>query len=761
MSIHTDNSHSKPPETLEGLVERITFHHPDNGFCVLRVKVKGQRDLCTVIGFVHAISVGEHLKATGNWLIDSSYGLQFKASSLWTIAPSTKEGIEKYLASGMIRGIGEHFAKKLVEAFGEKVFEVIENDAKRLLELEGIGPKRYEQVVKSFAEQKVVREIMVFLQSHGVGTARSVRIYKTYGEQAIEKVTENPYRLALDIHGIGFKSADLIAQNMGISSQSLLRAQAGVRHCLQELANEGHCACEKQILIENTEKLLEIPAAIIEEALNNEVKVENIICESISQKNYFYLPSLYRAEQGVAQHLRRLLSIKILPWGTIELFNAIRFVERLHQVELSASQKQALGVALANKVIVITGGAGVGKTTLVKSLLAVFSSLATMQAVTMMLCAPTGRAAKRMSEATGYEAKTIHRLLEFSGEIGGFKRNANNPLETDLLIVDETSMVDIALMNQLLRALPDKAALILVGDQNQLPSVGAGTVFADIINSAILPVVHLTEIFRQAKTSQIIVNAHRINQGYMPELPEVLKNTAPKIQETHVDYQNNNSIIEKVKVKKFESDFYVIPANDSEDVFAKLIHVVTERIPQKFNLHPIRDIQILTPMQRGNLGARTLNAILQEKLNAHPNASISRFGSSFAVGDKVIQTVNNYQKECFNGDIGIIKELDLELNRLMIQFDERDIVYEADELDEVSLAYAITVHKAQGSEYPCVVIPVAMQHFMLLERNLLYTAVTRGRSLVILIGEKKAIGIAVHTQHANERVTHLTHWLVK
>jgi exodeoxyribonuclease V alpha subunit len=711
-----------PVERLSGSLERVTFHSEESGFCVLRVKVSGQRELVTVTGCAASVTPGEYLECTGCWQNDRTYGMQFRASHLQVVPPSTLEGIEKYLGSGMVRGIGPHFAKVLVQAFGEEVFSVIEQSPQRLLELPGIGRKRMETVAAAWVEQKAIREIMVFLQSHGLGTARAVRIYKSYGNEAIVKVTENPYRLALDIHGIGFKTADALAAKLGIAPDSMMRAQAGVRHVLQEMSGSGHCAAARDELALSAAALLEIPQPVIESAIEAEIAEENLIPDEIAGKPCLFLAPLYRAEVGVASGLSRLAA-GAPPWGQIVAEQAIPWVEGHTGLTLSASQRQAVATALTSKVLVITGGPGVGKTTLVNSILSIIRA----RHLRVTLCAPTGRAAKRLTESTGLEAKTIHRLLEFDPLSFGFKRGRDNPLPTDLLVVDEASMVDVVLMNKLLPAIPDGAALVIVGDVDQLPSVGPGCVLSDIIESGAIATVRLTEIFRQAAGSRIIVNAHRINRGELP-LKEEGKDLA---------------------------DFYFIPAATPEDIHDKLLQVITERIPKRFGFHPVRDIQVLTPMNRGGLGARALNAELQTALNGTAEPRITRFGSSFAVGDKVIQTVNDYEKEVFNGDIGRIVEMDLDQGTLSVDFDDQLVSYQFGELDEVSLAYATSIHKSQGSEYTAVVIPLAMQHYTMLERNLIYTAVTRGKKLVVVIGEAKALAMAVKTHRSNRRLTKL------
>ena len=708
-----------PRERLSGGIERVTFHNDQSGFCVLRVKVKGQRDLVTVIGSAAAVTAGETIEAFGQWVNDRQHGVQFRADRLEVVPPTTLEGIEKYLGSGMVKGIGPHFARKLVRAFGEAVFDVIEAAPQRLEELAGIGPKRRERVVSAWAEQKVIREIMVFLQSHGVGTSRAVRIFQTYGDEAILKVTENPYRLALDIWGIGFKTADLIAQHLGIPRDALIRAQAGVRHALQGWSEQGHCAALPEKLVDRAMKLLEIPADLIRQAIEREQAAENLILD----RDLLYLTPLHRAEVGCAAQLQRLLRGPP-PWGVIAADQALPWVEAQTRLTLSASQRAAVATLLRHKVTLITGGPGVGKTTLVNSLLRIVQA----KRVAVRLAAPTGRAAKRLTETTGIEARTVHRLLEFDPASYQFKRDADHPLDTQLLVLDEASMMDTVLMNQLLRAVPDRAGLVIVGDVDQLPSVGPGAVLADLIASGAIPTVRLTEIFRQALASRIIVNAHRINRGEVPLAP----------------------------VRGEASDFYLIEAAHPEDLAAKLYASVTERIPRTFGVDPVTDIQVLTPMNRGGLGVQALNLELQQRLNPTREPRIQKFGTTFAPGDKVLQRVNNYDKEVFNGDIGWITAIDLDQSTLTVEFDGRGVAYDFGELDELALAYAASIHKSQGSEYPVVVIPLAWQHYPLLERNLLYTAVTRGRKLVVVIAEPKALRLAVRRHDTQRRITRLS-----
>ncbi len=715
--------HDQPLERLQGSVERVTFHSEESGFCVLRIKVRGFRDLTTVIGNTASVAAGEYIEAQGNWANDKRHGVQFKAQELKVIPPATLEGIEKYLGSGMIRGIGPHFAKKLVKAFGEDVFDVIENKPNKLTKLPGIGAKRKTQITQSWNDQKVIRDIMVFLQSHGVGTARAVRIYKTYGEEAVTKVCENPYRLALDIHGIGFKTADGIAARLGIAPDSLIRACAGVRHMLQESAGDGHCAVFAENLTDKTAALLEVSEDLIKTAIKSELDEGNIVAEAINSETAIFLAPLYQAEVSVAKHLNRIQQGE-LPWKNIDCDKAIPWAEQKANIELSNSQKQAVEQALKNKVLIITGGPGVGKTTIVNCILKVVRA----KGMAVTLCAPTGRAAKRLSETTGITAKTIHRLLEFEPKTFSFRHDFDNPLVTDLVVVDEASMLDVILMNSLLKAIPGHAALLLVGDVDQLPSVGPGALLSDLIQSGAITTVELTEIFRQAANSRIIVNAHRINHGKFPLID-------PPEQAL--------------------TDFYMVQAETPEEIQDKLLHLVTTRIPKRFGYSPMRDIQVLTPMNRGGAGTRSLNIALQEQLNGNSEPKITRFGWTFAPHDKVIQSVNNYDKDVFNGDIGNVTHVDMEQSLLQVDFYGRLVEYEFAELDELALAYATSIHKSQGSEYLAVVIPVTMQHYVMLARNLIYTGITRGKELVVLVGQPKALSMAVRNNKTTKRLTGL------
>jgi exodeoxyribonuclease V alpha subunit len=657
---------------------------------------------------------------------DRTHGQQFKARFLKTSAPTSVEGIEKYLASGMIRGIGPVYAKKLLRAFGEKVFDVIEAEPDRLREVDGIGPVRASRIVAAWAEQKVVREIMVFLHSHGVGTARAVRIYKTYGADAVQVMSENPYRLARDIRGIGFKMADAIAMKLGVDKTAMIRMRAGISYALTEAMDEGHCGLPSAELMPLAEKLLEVPQNLIGTALDLELADGTVIADRLGETDCVFLASLHRAERAVAERLLTLTRGK-LPWASIDPDKAIPWIERRTGLRLAESQKAAVAIALGSKVLVITGGPGVGKTTIVNAILRILAA----KDVKLLLCAPTGRAAKRMNEAAGFEAKTIHRLLEVDPKGGGFRRDTQNPLDCDLLVIDETSMVDVLLMHALLKAVPDKAALLVVGDVDQLPSVGPGQVLADMIASAAVPVVRLTEVFRQAAKSQVTVNAHRINQGIIPDL----------------------------RKPEAESDFYFVEADDPETAVPRIIELVSNRIPRRFGLDPIRDVQVLCPMNRGGVGARSLNIELQAALNPAGDRKVERFGWTFAPGDKVMQIENDYDKEVYNGDIGYVTSVEPDDGELTAIFDGRPVTYGFGELDALVPAYAATIHKSQGSEYPAVVIPVMTQHYTMLQRNLLYTGVTRGKRLVVLVGQKKAVAIAVRSVSGRRRWSKLREWL--
>ena len=717
---------ASPRETLVGSVERVTFHNEDTGFAVLKVKARGKRDLVPVVGHVASISAGEFIHAVGVWITDRTHGLQFKADFLKTTPPTTAEGIEKYLGSGMVRGIGPVLAKRIVSAFGEGTFDIIEASPEKLREVPGIGEFRAGKIAAGWAEQKAVRDIMVFLHSHGVGTSRAVRIFKTYGHDAIQVMTENPYRLARDIRGIGFRTADAIAMKLGMTREAPQRVRAGISFALQEATDDGHCGLPIEELVKLAVTLLEVDESVVRTALSDELAEGEVVADTIDDRPCVFLRGLYLAERGIADRLQALAQGSP-PWPKIDIDKAVPWVEKKTGKTLATSQRAAVEMVLRSKVAVVTGGPGVGKTTLLDAILRILAA----KGVRLLLAAPTGRAAKRMSEQTGLEAKTIHRLLETDPKTGGFRRDVEHPLDCDLLVIDETSMVDTSLMFAVVKAIPPKAALLLVGDVDQLPSVGPGQVLGDIIASGAIGVARLTEVFRQAAESRIVVNAHRINRGEMPEWPRGGEN----------------------------SDFFFVEAKEPEEGAAKVVEIVRDRIPRRFGLDPVRDVQVLCPMQRGALGARALNGDLQKALNPNMGEKIERFGSAFAPGDKVMQTENDYDREVFNGDLGRVLRIDQTEGVLITDFDGREVEYPFGELDALVPAYATTIHKSQGSEYPAVVITLATQHYTMLARNLVYTAVTRGKRLVVIVGQRKALAIAVRTHGSKRRWTKLREWL--
>ena len=680
----------------------------------------------TVVGHAAVVSAGEWITASGEWVNNRAHGQQFKARFMRTSAPSSIDGIEKYLGSGMIRGIGPAYARKMVRAFGDKVFDVIEAEPQRLREVTGIGRVRARRITDAWAEQKIVREIMVFLHDHGVGTARAVRIYKTYGADAVQVMTANPYRLARDIRGIGFKTADAIARKLGIAKTAMIRVRAGIAYALTEAMDDGHCGLPAEELGPLAVRLLDVPGELVQAALDLELAEGTVVAAPVAGTPCIFLDGLYRAERKIAERLLRIADGD-LPWPGIDGEKALPWVERKTGLPLAASQAGAVRLSLTSKAMVITGGPGVGKTTIVNAILRILAA----KGVSLLLCAPTGRAAKRMTEATGFEARTIHRLLEVDPRGGGFRRDADNPLDCGLLVVDEASMVDVMLMRALLTAVPDTAALLIVGDVDQLPSVGPGQVLADIIASGTVPVVRLTEVFRQAARSRIVTSAHGINRGAIPDLSR----------------------------PEGDSDFYFVPADDPETAVLRIVDLVRTRIPNRFGLDPVRDVQVLCPMNRGGAGARSLNIELQAALNPAGERSVERFGWTYAPSDKVMQIENDYDKDVYNGDIGYIEDVDPDAGELTACFDGRAVTYGFGELDTLVPAYAATVHKSQGSEYAAVVIPILTQHYAMLRRNLLYTGVTRGKRLVVLVGQKKAVAVAVRNVSGRRRWSKLDEWL--
>jgi len=713
--------------TIYGLLERITYYNEETGFVVAKLKEKGRRDLTTIVGNLSAINPGESLKIMGRWVHSKKFGEQFQVENYEVTVPATVHGIKRYLGSGLIKGIGPIIADRIVKKFGLDTLDIVEKAPEQLSEVYGIGSIRIGMIKRAWEEQKEIKEIMIFLQGHGVSAAYSAKIFKHFGNRSIEVVKGNPYCLARDIRGIGFITADKIAQNIGIDPNSLIRTKAGVVYVLNELTEEGHVYYPEKGLVKKAMEVLKVDQDIVTKAIaelsaERETFLEEIDAEG-NQKGV-YLSPFYVSETGIAERLRRLKDspTNIRP---IHPEKAVEWVQKKLNIELADKQKEAIISAATSKVLIITGGPGTGKTTIITAILRIFQQLK----LRIFLAAPTGRAAKRMTEATGWEAKTIHRLLEYSPQKGAFKKDQDDPLEADVVIIDEASMVDTLLMYHLLKAVPSQAHLIMVGDVDQLPSVGPGNVLKDMIDSGLFTVVRLTEIFRQAQESMIVVNAHRVNRGEFPILRD--------------------------EEKKEPADFYFFQEEDPEKILNKILSLCSERVPERFGFHPIRDIQVLTPMHKGSIGVMNLNIELQRKLNPD-QFGITHGGRVFKLNDKVMQVINNYDKEVFNGDIGWVSRIDKEDQEIIIDFDGRLVTYDFSDLDEVVLAYAISVHKSQGSEYPVVILPVTTQHYLLLQRNLIYTGISRAKKLVVLIGTKKALAIAVKNNKPQLRFTYLS-----
>jgi exodeoxyribonuclease V alpha subunit len=712
-------------DELLGTIERITFSNPDNGFTVARLKVKGIQDLVCTVGTMHGVQPGEAVRITGEWQVNPVHGRQFRVAECVISAPADLIGIRKYLESGLIHGIGKVYAEKIVEKFGLATLEIIDQQPERLIEVSGIGRKRARQIQECWSEQRAIRDVMIFLRRYGVSPAYAHRIFKVYGAETIPKLRENPFRLATEIRGIGFKSADKVAAEMGISHTSPHRVEAGIEYCLSEASAEGHVCYPLTQFVEIAAGMLQVDCPHVQASIEKLLTAKRIAVQPLQPggEEHIWLRLLFITEEGIAREVHRLCShsSRLRP---VDLERALAWVqERLH-LKLAPQQAEAVGAALSQKVVIITGGPGTGKSTITKAILAVTEKI-TRQ---IILAAPTGRAAKRMTEITKRQAQTIHSLLEFDFQTGGFKRGRDQPLACDLIVVDEASMIDTSLMFSLLKAIPDTARLVLVGDINQLPSVGPGNVLKDIIGSNRVPVSTLTQIYRQGRGSKIVINAHRINEGHFPDLSG-----------------------------GGDSDFFFVEAEEAESVSRAIVDLVAERLPKRYRFHPIDEIQVLAPMKRGVAGTEQLNILLQERLNPD-QPPLNYHGRSFRQGDKVMQIRNNYDKEVFNGDVGRIVRID---QQVTVNFDGKEVVYDFFNLDELLLAYAVSIHKYQGSEAPCVVIPVHTTHFKLLNRNLLYTGVTRGKRIVVLVGTKKAIAIAVQNDEVKQRYTGLKEALLR
>ena len=713
-----DNAGVDDMDKLVGILERIVFENAETGYTIARLTSRDYpTELITVVGNLATASAGESLALSGEWVNNPQYGRQFKIEGYETVLPATVVGLRKYLGSGMIKGVGPVMAARIVNKFGMDTMDVIEQTPNKLREVQGVGKKRVDMIKEAWAAQREIKNVMLFLQSNNVSTAHAVKIYKTYESDAIPIVRENPYRLADDIYGIGFKTADTISQNLGIAPESPYRVMAGIKYVLSHKADDGHVFLYRDELLAACEEILELSTDVIEEGIAELSAKEEIIPESTPEGEAIYLAPFYYAEIGVTNAVSKLLQT---PADSVAVGFVDRSIDRLEKqmgIHFAANQREAVKTALTAKVMLLTGGPGTGKTTTTIGMLHLFEALEKR----VLLAAPTGRAAKRISETTGREAKTIHRLLEFSPQENGFKRNQDNPLEADVVIIDEMSMVDLILMNSLMKAISFNATLIMIGDVDQLPSVGAGNVLTDLIASGEVTVVTLTEIFRQAQESYIVTNAHRINRGDFPET------TGPA-----------------------DRNFFFIEEEDPDRAADVICDLVGNRLPKHYGYHPMDDIQVLCPMRRGTVGSENFNKRLQEILNDSPEETI-RGGRNFRVGDKVMQVRNNYDYEVFNGDIGRITDVDFVDKLVTIQFPEKHVVFDMADLNELVLAYGITVHKAQGSEYPAVVIPLMTQHYLMLQRNLLYTGITRAKELVVLVGTKKALGMAIRNNKVVER----------
>ncbi len=715
---------------IEGEIHRITYSSEETGYTVAQMKVKGSPFPVTVVGNILAPSPGETLKVRGNWTTHPKFGKQFSVESYSIKTPVTLLGIKNYLGSGLIKGIGSVMASRIVEKFGEKSLEIIEKKPEELCKVEGIGPKRISVIKNAWREQRDIRDLMLFLQSHGIGPGPAVKIFRRYGHNAISILTRNPYKLATDVFGIGFLTADAIAEKLGFEKNAPVRVEAGVLFVLNHLTEEGHVFYPYNQLIRRCADILKNPVEEVVRAFRNLAGKGEIIIEDtqtvtgeIAQGNKpVYLKRYYESETGIAHHLSRIMKTDS-PFPEINIEKALDWVQKKIKIRFADRQKEAVKIAVSSKLMIITGGPGTGKTTVINAIIRIYRELKAK----ILLCAPTGRAAKRMSETSSYPAKTIHRALEYAPALGSFQKNSDNPFKESVLIVDEVSMIDTILMSHFLKAVPDSAVLIMVGDINQLPSVGAGNVLKDLINSGRIPCIELNEIFRQSEGSAIIINAHKINNGFMPEMSNEDRN----------------------------GDFFYIEQSDPERVLNIILELVSRRVPGRFGLDPFHDIQVLSPMHKGVVGTGNLNNCLQETLNP-AEAKLIKGERSFRINDKVMQLKNNYDKDVYNGDIGKITDINNSVQKVTVSYDHRRVDYEYSEMDEVTLAYAISVHKSQGSEYPAVIIPLLPQHYILLQRNLIYTAVTRGKKLVVIIGSKKALSMGINNDRIAERFTNLS-----
>jgi exodeoxyribonuclease V alpha subunit len=703
-------------EEIYGYIESIVFAESERGFTVARLKEPKKRDLTCIVGVMPSIQPGETIRCKGGWRMHPEHGQQFEVKSFELQAPSDLVGIQKYLESGMIKGIGAVYAERIVSSFGLDTLEVIDKTPEKLLEVNGIGEKRIERIKTCWLEQRAIRDVMIFLRGHGVSPSYAQKIFKTYGDKSIEKVRGNPFLLAKEIRGIGFKTADAIAQGLGFSHNSPARIDAGIEHTLWELSNDGHVCYPLQDLIPKVEEILQVPKEEIENRVQALVEKQDLMREN----DRAWVKPLYLMELGIARELARLKN-SFCNIRSVLIAKAMEWVQLKLKIELAPEQITAVSRGIEDKLLIITGGPGTGKSTITKAILSITEKITSR----ILLAAPTGRAAKRMSEITGKKAFTIHSLLEFNFKTGKFKHNRDNPLACDLIIVDEASMIDTQLMHHLLKAIPTEARVIFVGDIDQLPSVGPGNVLKDIIQSERIAVVELKKIFRQAAGSLIITNAHRINQGEFPDISH------------HPG-----------------GDFQFIEAENPEEIANIIVDLIVHKLPKSHRFHRFDDIQVLSPMKRGVIGSENLNTLLQKQLNPSPSP-LMRMGRCFHIGDKVMQIRNNYEKEVYNGDVGKIVEIDLTEQTLKVIFDERSVSYDFIEMDELVLAYAVSIHKYQGSECLCVIIPIHVSHFKMLFRNLLYTGLTRGKKRVIFVGMKKALAIAIHNQEVLKRHTGL------